>query len=94
MNGYSFSIPDDAPDFTRSVAERCLDTMEHSTSEEVERIAGWLQPNLGRSRVMRLFYYLTRKRQTSLFSRAIWVIGFIIWNETALARMRELGRQK
>lgn len=92
MNGYTFSIPDDAPDFTKSVAERCLDNREHSTSEEVARIARWLAPNLGQSRIMRLFYYLSRRRRTSMISLLIWVIGFILWNETALARMKELGR--
>lgn len=94
MNGYALSIPDDAPDFTKSVAVRCLDTTEHSAAEEVKRIEEWLLPNLSQTRIMRLFYHLTHKRQKSLAAQVIWVFGFTLWNNTALARMRELRREK
>jgi len=94
MNGYALNISDDAPDFTKSVAVRCLDTAEHSAGEEVKRIMEWLLPNLSQGRIMRLFHHLSHRRQRSLAAKTIWVIGFTVWNEAALARMRELRREK
>ena len=89
MNGYSFAIPDDAPEFTKSVAERCLDTVEHSPKEEVERIRDWLVPHLSQSFIIRLFHHLSYRRKSSLPSALVWIIGFTIWNDVSLARMGE-----
>ncbi len=44
INGYTFRITDDAPDFALSVARRCEPGKEHSPFEEIDRIARWLKP--------------------------------------------------
>lgn len=92
MNGYSFDIPEDAPEFTKSVAVRCLDTKDHSVEEEVVRIRNWLTPHVSQGALMRIFYHLTRRRQTNLTSEVIWVLGFTMWNTVALAKIGEFIR--
>lgn len=88
-NGYSFDIPDDAPDFTKSVAVRCLDDVEHSTTEEIERIGKWLSPNVTQGLTMRLFYYLTRTRESGILGDIIWIVAFGLWTQSAFIKMHE-----
>ena len=92
MNGYSFTIPDDAPEFTKSVAERVLDATEHSAKDEVERIRDWLVPHLSQTFTLRLFHHLTHRRNESLPSEIIWVFGFAFWNQFAMARIGKFLR--
>ena len=92
MNGYQFDIPDDAPEFAKSVALRCLDATEHSVADEVIRIRGWLVPNISQSAVMRVFYHLTHRRQKNLSAQVIWALGFAVWNTISLARIGEFIR--
>jgi len=92
MNGWSFAIPDDAPEFTRGVAQRVLDATEHSVKDEVERIRDWLVPHLSQTFILRLFHHLTHKRETSFVSQLIWLVGFSLWNQLAMTRMGEFVR--
>ncbi len=92
LNGYSFDIPNDAPEFTKNVALRCLDSEEHSTSEEIQRIAKWLRPHVSQTALMKIFYHSSRNRDKSVLAQAIWVFGFTFWNQVALNKMDELVR--
>lgn len=82
VNGYLFAIPDDAPEFTKGVAARCLDNADHEPIEEITRIMTWLRPNIHQNFYRRTFYYLTRKKDKNALSLLIWFIAFLIWSQT------------
>lgn len=46
INGYTFQITNDAPDFALGVARRCEPGKEHEPLVEIDRIADWLRPEL------------------------------------------------
>jgi death-on-curing family protein len=66
LNGYRFSIPDDAPEFARQLAQHTIDDPGHTTSIEVSKIKVWLRKNIYSSFVTRFRYGVQAKEALKL----------------------------
>jgi death-on-curing protein len=86
LNGHSLEIKEDAPDFTKRVAERCLDSA-HDTDEEIARIAGWILKNTTSGGVTRQLYKI--KLKNPLFGELLMLFAVQFWN----AGVREVFRR-
>lgn len=99
VNGYSFRITDDAPEFTRDLAIRCSDP-KHSTIDEVQRIAKWLKERVFRNRstFLRFLHYLILRGVSNgnnpqiRFDSVEWRAYFLAWIDETTKRFRELGK--
>lgn len=80
INGHTLSIRSDAPEFTKSIAERCLDS-EHNTEEEIKRISLWLKANTTSRRLTRLLYMIRRKN--SRVGELLMLVAVEFWNSGA-----------
>jgi hypothetical protein len=56
LNACYFQIPDDAPDFTRDLAARTLDSQNHTLTVEINRVADWLRQYVRRPFWSRVTY--------------------------------------
>ena len=79
INGYRLEIPDDAPEFTKSVAVRCLDSENHSVEEEITRIAQWIQEYAYRDIGMRFIYVFNRRSRIRKGSLVGTIAALFCW---------------
>jgi len=95
INGYSFEITDDSPDFALQVAKRCSDD-RHNPTEEIERIATWLRPKITRPVLTTSIYRRARSRLSQnagmmdLLKSSSWATYYILWRIETTKRFREL----
>ncbi len=99
INGYTFEITDDAPEFTRDLAIRCADAT-HSPMDEVETIAKWMRQKVYRNRgfLMRFLHHfilgsaLREDNPQIPFDTAEWRAYFLTWLRETTKRFRELRK--
>jgi death-on-curing protein len=96
INGYTFRITDDAPEFALETARRCEDSGGHSPLVEIERIAAWLKPRVSYS-ILTVATY--RKVRNSLSLHATtddllraegWNTYYVFWRVQTTHRFKEL----
>jgi death-on-curing protein len=95
INGYTFSIPDDSPEFTVSIVESAA---KEGTlvEDEIERIAGWLQPHVASPRLRKWLYGLIRDSlpkdvgTDALFHHRLWNRYYGLWQTETTLRFKIL----
>jgi hypothetical protein len=80
LNGHSLEIKADAPEFTKSVAVRCLDSA-HDTDEEIARIANWVKKNTTSGGLTRQLYKI--KLKNPLLGELLMLVAMESWNAGA-----------
>ncbi len=96
INGYTFRITDDAPEFAVETAKRCEAEGGHSISVEIERIEKWLRPRLGYSILNAATYRRTRQSLSPHASRDDllraegWKTYYLLSRIQTTGRFREL----
>ncbi len=96
INGYTFRITDDAPEFAVETARRCEAEEGHSPSEEIERIATWMRPRVSYSILTVATYRKVRNSLSphastdDLLSAEGWNTYYRLWRIQTTQRFREL----
>lgn len=96
-NGYDFQITEDAPEFTRDLAQRCLDRQSHTVvMDEIQRVAVWLRrrAQLVRGTGVGLLYRLLSLGGETLdpMSSPVWKAYFQVWLKESAERIKEVGQ--
>ncbi len=100
INGYTFTITSDAPEFAVETARRCEAPKGHSIPDEIERISKWLVSRVSYSGLTLAAY---RKVRNSLPSQATtdellvaqgWNTYYRIWRLQTTQRFAELIGKK
>lgn len=98
INGYRFSIPNNAPEFTKDIATRTADTPDHEPSIEIGRISNWLKPSVNASRSMRLLYLVVKSTlpqnatEDMVFASPAWRAYFETWHTSTTERIHRLRK--
>ena len=84
QNRYVLRITEETPEFLRAVADRVLDSADHSPMSEIRKIADWLLPSLGKTWMSRLAYYnnaITSEGEglSVLFALIAWIVVEALW---------------
>lgn len=100
INGYTFRITDDAPDFALETARRCERPEGHSPTEEITRISNWLKSKVGYSVPTLATYRRVRGRLASdattqdLLQAKGWNTYYLLWRIGTTQRFAELVGHK
>jgi death-on-curing family protein len=95
INGYSFRITDDSPEFTKGVAEEGANAGT-TPQGEIIRIGKWLRPNVSRPILMDVLYRNIRSDLppeaglVSLVNHPSWDRYYQIWRLSTTERFRHL----
>ncbi len=100
LNQYEFDITNDAPEFTRGLAERCREKA-HSSKEEIARTLSWLAPRArpfqGRtSKLIRTLMQMSIPSglpHGSIMDSPLWQTYFLNWLKKTAGRFEELKGQ-
>jgi len=96
INGYTFRISDDAPDFALETARRCEREEGHSPLEEIERISRWLKSKVGYSVLTFSTYRRVRKglpqsaTTEALLQAKGWNTYYLLWRIETTQRFAQL----
>ncbi len=100
INGYTFRITDDAPDFALETARRCEREEGHSPSHEIERISTWLRSRIGYSVFTLATYRKVRSRLAQsattqdLLQAKGWDTYYVLWRIETTQRFAQLVGHK
>jgi death-on-curing family protein len=93
INGYEMTITDDAPEFTRDVARRTADNLDHDTAAEIQNISDWLEPRMSTDRLLRFtnrMIHLGLPKDASeevIFASPQWRIYYRFWYSETMNRL-------
>lgn len=100
INGYTFRIADDSPEFAVETTRRCEREEGHNPTEEIERIANWIKPKVGSSLITSLSYRSVRKNlpqsvaTEDLLRARGWDRYYHLWRAQTTDRFAELMGSK
>jgi len=91
-NGYDLEITDDAPEFTRDLAARCLDRQGDPMSE-IQGIVEWFRPRVRLIQGSGVFYSLRNYGADpgDPMGSPAWKVYFQLWLTESTKRVRELA---
>ena len=93
-NGYDFQITDDAPEFTRDLAARCLDRQSDPMSE-IQGIVEWFRPRvrLTQGTASGMIYSLLTLRVIpgDPMGSPVWKVYFQTWLNESTERVKEVA---